>query len=734
MKTLGQSPSTASHRMRKLAKPKKSAGRRLAQPSTASLSPKTGVSFDTALAYHQQGKFAEAKEIYQQILRAQPTHLDALKMLATIAAQNNESQLAIDLFDQVLALRPADATTLNNRGITLVNLDRLDEARVSFEQALKLKPDDINTRQNLANVLNTLGDFKVAVQHYRKVATAMPTDAAAQQNLAVVLQALGEYGEAMASYQKAINLAPANLEARSKLGTMFKETGHTEEAIDCVRNALAIAPDNDELVVNLGNALRDSGQLVEAESSYRRAITINPECVEAFNNLGSLLSALGRLDEAVISFRQALAKRPDFVSAHSNLLFMYQYLPTLDQAVLTEELRRFGELVEQDLKPYSDWPKANSAVGDDPQSLRLVRPLRVGFVSGDLRQHPVGNFLQGALEALAKNTRGRLEIYAYANHFQFDDVSKHIKASCHTWRFDHRLSDAMLAEKIRDDGIDVLIDLSGHSGHNRLPALALKPAPVQATWLGYLGRTGLSAFDYLIADTWTLPDTIAQNFIETIWHMPDCYLCFTEPVNAPDVNLLPSLENGYITFGCFNNLTKMNAEVVAVWARVLHRVPESRLYLKAKQFVEPSVEKSVLERFANHGIDGKRLILKDLVPRKNYLAPYNELDIALDPFPYPGITTTVESLFMGVPVLTLTGNSFLSRQGLGILSNAGLPHWIAEDADDYVEKAATHASDLPQLVALRSGLRQQVLASPLFDAPRFAAHFETALRRMWQDK
>ena len=719
--------------MRKLPKPKKAAGRTLAQPSTASRSPKAVVSFDTALAYHQQGKFAEAKAIYQQILRDQPAHLDALKMLATIAAQSNESQLAIDLFDQVLALRPADATTLNNRGIALVNLDRLDEARASFEQALKLKPDDINTQQNLANVLNTLGDFKAAAEHYRKVATAMPTDAAAHQNLAVVLQALGEYAEAMASYQMAINLAPANLEARNKLGTMFKETGHTEEAIDCFRKALAIAPDNDEIIVNLGNALRESGQLDEAEKTYRHAIAINPECVEAFNNLGSLLSALGRLDEAVSSFRQALAKRPDFVSAHSNLLFMYQYLPNLDQAVLAEELRRFGELVEQNLKPYTDWPKANSTVGDNPQSLNLARPLRVGFVSGDLRQHPVGNFLQGALEALAKNARGRLEIYAYANHFQFDDVSKHIKASCHTWRFVNRLSDTKLAEKIRDDGIDVLIDLSGHSGHNRLPALALKPAPVQATWLGYLGSTGLRVFDYLIADAWTLPDTIAQNFTEKIWHLPDCYLCFTEPADAPEVNALPALANGYLTFGCFNNLTKMNDEVVAVWARVLHRVPESRLYLKAKQFVEASAKKSVIERFARHGIARKRLILKNLVPRKNYLEPYNELDIALDPFPYPGITTSVESLFMGVPVLSLAGESFLSLQGLGILSNVDLPDWVTHNVDDYVDKAVAYANDLTLLTKIRKQLRPRVLKSVLFDTTRFAAHFEQALFGMWNE-
>jgi predicted O-linked N-acetylglucosamine transferase (SPINDLY family) len=288
-----------------------------------------------------------------------------------------------------------------------------------------------------------------------------------------------------------------------------------------------------------------------------------------------------------------------------------------------------------------------------------------------------------------------------------------------------------LAQRIHNDRIDILIDLAGHSSSNRLPVFAWKPAPVQVTWLGYLATTGLETVDYLIADKWTLPDTAAWYFTEAIWHLPETYLCFTPPDVATEVTALPALSNGYVTFGCFNNLSKMNDAVVALWARVLKAVPASRLLLKTRQLVDEALQANVIGRFAACGIAADRLILQTFVQRADYLVPYQGIDIALDPFPYPGITTSVEGLWMGVPMLTLAGHSFLSRQGVGLLMNAGLPEWIAVDEDDYVARAVQHAADLPRLAELRRGLRQQVLASPIFDAARFAGHFETALRGMW---
>ncbi len=392
-----------------------------------------------------------------------------------------------------------------------------------------------------------------------------------------------------------------------------------------------------------------------------------------------------------------------------------------NHTILHAEARRYGELVMRLARPCKVW-------GNMPDP---ARRLRVGLVSGDLRAHPVGYFLENVLAALSAHAAGRLEIFAYSNHFSADAVTGRIKACCRGWHQAVGLSDEALARRIHGDGIDILFDLSGHTAHNRLPVFAWKPAPVQVAWLGYFATTGVAAMDYLIADPWTLPETEEIYFTEKIWRLPETRLCFTPPDVDVAVAPLPALTIGYITFGCFNNLTKVNDAVVALWARVLASVPNSRLFLKTKQLNEAAVRQSVAERFAAHGIGVGRIILEGSEPRAKYLAAYHRVDIALDPFPFTGGTTSAEGLWMGVPVLTLAGESFLSRQGIGLLMNAGLPEWIAADADDYVARAVSHAGDLQRLAALRNGLRQQVLASPIFDAPRFVRHFEAALRGMW---
>ena len=276
-----------------------------------------------------------------------------------------------------------------------------------------------------------------------------------------------------------------------------------------------------------------------------------------------------------------------------------------------------------------------------------------------------------------------------------------------------------------------MIDLSGHTANNRLPLFAWKPAPVQVTWLGYFATTGVSAIDYMIADPWTLLESQEVFFTEKIWRLPETRMCFTPPDVTLEVSPLPALSNGFVTFGCFNNLSKMNDEVVALWAKILREIPQSRLFLKAKQLNQPSVRLEVSERFAALGVDVSRLVLEGFETRSQYLTAYHQVDIGLDPFPFPGGATSAESLWMGVPVLTLMGASFISRQGIGLLMNAGLPEWIASDEDDYLARAVSHANNLQGLQTLRQALRQQVLASPIFDAPRFAHHFESALRGMW---
>ncbi len=492
--------------------------------------------------------------------------------------------------------------------------------------------------------------------------------------------------------------------------------------LTAMRKAVELLPDDVEAHHNLAVSLKNIERFDEAVASYRRVLEIKPDFAEAHFSFASVLFEMGQLNDAMKSCHRALEIQPDFSRACSNLLFIQQYHFKQTVPIMLQTAQRFGELVAQRAQPYTNWRRASEH----------GRRLRVGLVSGDFGNHSVGYFIEGILAACASNSFNNLEFIAYSAYSWDDELAGRIKACCHDWHVVTQLSDQQLAQKIHDDEIDILIDLSGHTGYNRLPVFAWKPAPVQVSWLGYFATTGVQAIDYLIADPWVLPPEEEIYFTEKIWRLPETRLCFTPPDVAVEVAPLPALTKQYITFACFNNLSKMNDDVVALWAKILLAMPTSRLFLKAKQLNEESVKKNTIARFAQHGIHADRLMLEGAESREKYLAAYHQVDIALDPFPFPGGTTSVEGLWMGVPVLTLAGERFLSRQGVGILANAGLQDWIASDTDDYVARALGHASDVQALSELRSGLRQQVLSSPLFDAQRFAGHFEVALRGMWQ--
>jgi predicted O-linked N-acetylglucosamine transferase (SPINDLY family) len=352
-------------------------------------------------------------------------------------------------------------------------------------------------------------------------------------------------------------------------------------------------------------------------------------------------------------------------------------------------------------------------------------------LSGDLRGHSVGYFLEGLVGNLDPD---RMELLAYPTYNAADDLTARIRPRFAAWTPLAGLSDDIAARRIHADGAHVLIDLSGHTAHNRLPVFAWRPAPVQVTWLGYFATTGVAEMDYILADPHVAPPGEEDHFTEAVWRLPETYLCFTPPDAQLEVAPSPALSSGAVTFGCFNTLTKLNDAVVALWARVVRATPGSRLFLKTRQLNGPAMCEAVRRRFAAHGLAAERLILEGSSPRFELLKAYDRVDIALDPFPYPGGTTSVEGLWMGVPAITRRGDRFLSHVGESIAHNAGLADWIAADDDDYVARAVDKASDLGRLADLRAGLRQQVLAGPLFDAPRFARHFEAALWGMWEKK
>jgi protein O-GlcNAc transferase len=664
----------------------------------------------------------DAIACFRRALAIEPDYAEVYYNLGGALAEQGKLDEAVSNFRRSLELKPNYWEAHLKLGIALADLGQFEAAAASYTAALKIRPDSIEAYNNLATALIVRGEHEAAVEGYRQALIFAPDRAEIHNNLGVALKSLGKLEDATASYRRALAINPKFAEAHSNLATALHKLGRTEEALNSYNLALEIDPDNADVHNNLGVLQNQLGQLERAVESYCRALEKKPDYVDSLSNLGSVQSDLGRLDAALGSYRRALEINPDYNLARSNLLFIQNYLVDHSSSELLAEARCFGEAAARQARPYTTWSNIPTP----------TRTLRIGFVSADLRQHPVGYFAENVLTALAHIAEEHLELFAYSNSTQVDATTARIKACCAGWHEVYSLSDEHLARLVRNDGIDILIDLSGHTGENRLPMFAWKPAPIQVSWLGYFATTGVAAIDYLIADPWTLPESEESNFTETIWRLPETRLCFTPPAEAPDVGPLPALSNCQVTFGCLNNLTKINDQVVALWARILMATPSSLLLLKARSLGEVSVQQNVRSRFADHGVAPQRLILEQYVPRGDYLATYNSVDIALDPFPFPGGTTTAEALWMGVPVLTLAGRQFLARQGVGLLMNAGLPEWVASDQDDYLSRAVAHASDLQRLASLRAGLRQQVLASPIFDAPRFARHFEAALRGMWE--
>jgi predicted O-linked N-acetylglucosamine transferase (SPINDLY family) len=571
----------------------------------------------------------------------------------------------------------------------------------------------------LGTVLKAQDRTEEALDALQKAAALLPGDVEAQSNLGVTLKDLGRLEEAEACYRRALQIKPDFAEAHNNLGVVYRELKQLEKAEACHRRALAIRPDIADAHNNLGAVLKDLGRHKEAEECYRRSLEIEPDFYMAHFNLGCALIELGRFTEVVSCFKQVLKSKPDHIDAHSNLLFTMNYEVSYTPSYILEQARKYGEMLTGKVRnKFSAW-----------HCMPGPERLRVGLVSGDLRNHPVGFFLESVLSQIDPSL---IELVAYATDSVEDGLTARVKPYFSAWKSLVGLTDEAAANLIHTDGIHILLDLSGHTAKNRLPVFAWKPAPVQASWLGYFATTGVAEMDYFLGDPYVAPDVEAGHFTETIWRLPESIQCLTPPDVSLEVGPLPALSSGHITFGSFNNLSKINKDVVSLWAKVLHAVPDSRLFLDTRQLNDPSVCDATRRRFAAHGIASDRLLLEFNSPRAKFMESYNRIDIALSPFPYPGSTTSIEGLWMGVPVIVRRGDRFLSHIGESIAHNAGLADWIAHNDDEYVAIAVEHSSNLGRLATLRAGLREKMLTSPLFDAQRFARNLENAFREMWE--
>ncbi|WP_239483021.1 tetratricopeptide repeat protein [Paraburkholderia sp. C35] len=651
-----------------------------------------------------------------------PVQPDALHRLGLLACQTGQRDAGIALMQQSLAARP-DAVCCNDLGIVLREQGRLAQAIAHLRQALALQPDFAEAHNNLGNALKDAGDLQAAEASYRKAIALRPDFAQAYVNLSAVLRRQQSHMLAVTTALRAVELAPALAEAHNNLGNAYQGLDDLAAAAASYRRALELNAADASVHHNLSLVLLKRGQYADALTHCRRAIAAGAPNASMHVCLGDILRAQGDLDGAIDAYRAAHRLDPDSTTlALQRLLFCSAGSARVTPQQFLEDALRHGRVMASRAQPFvhDRWQRAAQSAG---------RALRVGFVSPDLRLHPVGIFLENVLAHLDST---RVEPIAYATRSDEDEVSARLRKHFSAWHSLTGMDTGSAARRVFDDGIDILIDLAGHTAWSGLPMFWWKPAPVQASWIGFFATTGCEAMDYIIGDRHVLPASEQGHFVEQPWRLPESYLCFTPPPYCIDIAPPPMQTTGAVTFGFFGKLIKVTDDVIALWSELLRAVPRSRLYLKALELESHDVQHMLAHRFAVHGIAPERLILEGASPRAHYFEAYNRVDIALSPFPYSSGTTTVEALWMGVPVIALAGDRFVAHICESMLHAAGLAEWIAPNRHAYVAKAIALASDGATLTHVRQTLRARILASPLGDAHRFARNLESAFHAMWQ--
>ena len=559
-----------------------------------------------------------------------------------------------------------------------------------------------------------LGD---AIAGYEAVIDLKPDCMEAFCNLGMALSALGRDDEAIVALRRAIQLRPDFAGAHNNLGNTLLHKGKLSEAAGAFERAIELKPDYAEAHINLATVLIAQRRLDEAIARCRTAIAIRGDIAEVYNNLGIALKDTGRLEESIDSFRRAVQINPGYIDGHSNLLLTLMYSPAMEPGAILAEHRAWGERHARGI-----------AIEAHSNDRSPGRRLKIGYVSADFRRHPVGYFI---LPLLEKHDHAKFEIFCYSSVRAPDAVTERAKQSSDVWRNILGVGDAEAARRIREDRIDILVDLAGHTSYGRLPVFARKPAPVQVTYLGYPNTTGMGAMDYRLTDAVADPPgmTDAMN-VEKLWRLTGCAWCY-EP--REELAEIEPKKSGALTFGSFNAFAKVNSPLVELWAELLKRTPGSRLLLKSAGAGEASSQRLVREMFARFGIAEDRIeMLGQTANAREHLEQYNRVDVALDTYPYHGTTTTCEALWMGVPVVSLAGQTHVSRVGASLLHSVGLPELVAKDRAEYVRIATEWAGDVARRAEFRKSIRARMGGSRLMDAKAFAADVENAYRSMWE--
>lgn len=730
------------------------------------------------------GNLAQAETAFRKVLGIIPSHPDALHFLGLVAHHAGHPRDAIELITRSLQSKPGNPYCHNNLGEAHRALGHSREAENCYRQALRLKPDFPEAHNNLASIHIGCGNYAAAIDAaraaiafrpdfpeacnnlgsalcesaqydegislLRQALALRPRFPEALNNLGIALHVQGRYSEAIATYRAALDTKINLADTWNNLAASLHATGHAQEAIDACQKALAIRPDHQGALLALGRLYTEQGWLDDAEACHRTTLRHYPKCSVAlhelsavltrrgaldesldycrqaltnapdaagYNHLGNALRAVGKVTEAFNAYREALSLAPDNPHIFSNMLHVTQSGTLLS---LDETLARHREFANRFESPHRGGWARFPPVGKTGQRLR------VGYVSADFSNHPVAYFM---LPILSNHDKGSFEITCYHNAERTDDYTKHFMALAEHWVSCAHLSDEALDARIRQDGIDILVDLSGHTAGNRLPVFARKPAPLQVTYLGYATTTGLAAIDYRLTHELADPEGSEGYYSEALYRLPGALWCYRPKAEMPDVTPLPADRNGYLTLGSMNSLTKISPATIAVWADVLHALPEARLLLVTVP--EGSARESLRCQFAARGIDPVRLILRGRQSPEAFWATHAEVDIALDPFPYNGGTTTCETLWLGVPVVALAGEGFVSRLGHTLLTLVGLPELVAHDPAEYVRIITDLDTDRERLRQLRTEAHERFAASPFRDEAGFTATIETAFQTMW---
>jgi len=688
-------------------------------PTHAPLNPADPLS--TAKSLFGVGRYAEAAAACRTALKLGQSVAECLILLGTIATLTDQAKTAIPLLQLAVSLAPDDISGFNALGLAHRAARNFADAVSCFEQVLARNPNRPEPLRNLAHTHFEQKSWGKACDAFERLFANGQQIAKDWIPYAMALHHLGRNTDAVPLMETFTEMEPANAEAWYVLGTVVYPVKGARTAIQAYRTCLQHNPKKMQAYLSLSAIYHRHSNAEFAAAVCREAMRADPTFIHIYVNYGLALASMGKSEQSVDAFRRVLVKQPANHRCRSNLLFYSQYLDSLSTKQLYNLHHEWQVHHGEPLR--RSWPKhANERT--------VGRRLRIGYVSPDLKLHSCRWFLDNLL---TNHDRSSFEIHAYSNNDQPDPMTERFKDMVDVWHDVSTINDTALARRIYQDRVDILVDLAGHTARNNLIAFACKPAPVQVTWLGYPGTTGLAAIDYRLSDAWLTPEGTPELFSEQVYNLPRASHCFTPPEDAPDVAPLPAIANSYVTFGSFNNFAKISDATARLWTAALNRVPTARLLLKSRYIDSHETKETLLDRFRRAGADLSRIIFVGGTERQNeHLAKYQLIDIALDTHPYGGMTTTCEALWMGVPVVTLSGDRTSARYGTSVVNAVGLSELAAETPDEFAEVAAHLAGDINRLANMRATLRQRMATSSLCDGKDFAQAVEAAYRTMWE--